>query len=53
MLDGLDFFRIHKSYVVNPNQIQKVSGNTIHLHNGIPLPTGRSYKESFLEPFFR
>lgn len=53
MLEGWDFFRIHKSYVVNIHQIEKVSGNTLYLYNGTQLPIGRAFKESFMEKFLR
>lgn len=51
MLEGWDFFRIHKSYVVNIHQVEKVSGNTLFLYNGIQLPIGRSFKEEFMEKY--
>ncbi|SHO63322.1 LytR/AlgR family response regulator transcription factor [Algoriphagus zhangzhouensis] len=53
MLEGWDFFRVHKSYVVNIHQIEKVSGNTLYLYNGTQLPIGRAFKEEFMERFLK
>jgi DNA-binding LytR/AlgR family response regulator len=53
LLEGWDFFRIHKSYLVNIHQIDKVSGNTIFLHDGTQLPLGRAYKDDFMEKYLR
>lgn len=51
ILDGANFFRIHKSYVVNIRHIEKVSGNTLFLRDGSQLPVGRAYKEEFMGKF--
>ncbi len=53
LLEGWDFFRIHKSYVVNIHQIEKVSGGTLLLRDGSQLPLGRAYKEEFMERFLK
>lgn len=53
MLEGWDFFRVHKSFVVNIRQIEKVSGNTLYLYDGTQLPIGRSFKEDFMENFLK
>ncbi|MEL6636143.1 MAG: LytTR family DNA-binding domain-containing protein [Bacteroidota bacterium] len=42
------FVQIHKSYIVNIGQIEKVAGNQIHLHHGEQLPLGRAFKDDFL-----
>ncbi|RMG55840.1 MAG: DNA-binding response regulator [Bacteroidetes bacterium] len=42
------FFRIHKSYIVQLDQVEKVAGNQLYLHNGTSLPIGRAYKEAFM-----
>lgn len=47
------FYRIHKSYVVNVENIEKIAGNQIQLANGAKLPIGRAYKESFIKQFIR
>jgi len=53
LLEGGDFFRVHKSYVVNIHQIEKVSGSTIFLYDGTQLPLGRAYKEEFMDKFLK
>lgn len=45
------FCQIHKSYIVNTECIQKVSGNKLFLTNEIILPIGRMYKKGFMEKF--
>tara|TARA_R110002051_G_scaffold290773_2_gene354480 strand:- start:12409 stop:13059 length:651 start_codon:yes stop_codon:yes gene_type:complete len=47
-LSQFNFKRAHRSYIVNLNQIKKVSGNQIFV-NGSVLPIGRTYKQNFLE----
>lgn len=45
------FARIHKSYLVNTQEIQKVSGNEVFLASETSLPIGRAYKEEFMKGF--
>lgn len=52
-LEQEDFYRIHKSYVVNIQKIKKVSGNQVHLINDNILPIGRTYREDFMEKFLK
>ena len=40
------FIRIHKSYLVNGNEIIKVKSSTIEITGNISLPIGRVYKEN-------
>ena len=49
-LDDFSFARIHRSYIVNLNQIEKVSGNQVFI-NGKALPIGRTHNQDFLEVF--
>jgi pSer/pThr/pTyr-binding forkhead associated (FHA) protein len=54
MLTGLNFFRIHKSYLINLNYIKKyISGKDgqVTLTNGITLTVSRNYKNDFLQRF--
>lgn len=44
-----NFVRNHKSYLVNVNKIEKVSGNTVYLTNGVSIPVGRAYRGEFKE----
>lgn len=43
------FMRIHKSYIINTNKINKVSGNQVFLENDMIIPIGRAYKNEFTE----
>ena len=45
------FTRIHKSYLVNTREIERVSGNEIYLPDEKRLPIGRAYKEGFMKEF--
>jgi len=53
LLEGWDFFRIHKSYLVNSHRIEKVSGNTLYLRDGTQLPLGRAYKDDFMAKYLK
>ncbi|MFT4735173.1 MAG: DNA-binding LytR/AlgR family response regulator [Algoriphagus sp.] len=45
-----DFFlRIHKSYIINLTQVEKIIGNQIYLSNQEVLPIGRAYKDILLK----
>lgn len=46
-----ELVQVHKSYLVNPTHISKVSGNQIHLSNEDIIPIGRAYKESFVKAY--
>ncbi len=47
-LRPFNFLRVHRSYIVNLDQIEKVSGNQVFIKNKI-LPIGRTYKNSFID----
>lgn len=47
-LDQGQFFRVHKSYLINVAKIEKISGNQVYLKGKIIVPIGRTYKEEFL-----
>lgn len=40
------FVRIHRSYAVQKQYIQKINSNEIILNNNVIIPIGRSYKEN-------
>lgn len=42
----LDFVRIHKSYAVRRQYVNRVSANEIMLNDGTLLPVGRAFKEN-------
>ena len=49
------FFRVHKSHVVNMERIERYratkSGSTVELSDGRTLPVARSRKSAFLKAF--
>lgn len=47
-LDQEQFFRVHKSYLINAAKIEKISGNQVYLKGKTVIPIGRTYKEEFL-----
>ena len=47
ILPTTDFIQVHKSYIVNIDQITKISGGKIIINN-IEIPIGRTFKEKFL-----
>jgi DNA-binding LytR/AlgR family response regulator len=47
LLGDDDFFRIHKSYVINLRKIVKINSSSVYLQNGIELPIGRNFKDIF------
>lgn len=52
-LDNNQFFRIHKSYIINTSKIVKIAGNQVYLPDEIVVPIGRAYKESFASKFLK
>lgn len=47
-LSSSHFMRIHKSYILNLDHLDKVVGNQVILDNAVTLPIGRTYKEDFM-----
>lgn len=45
-LSGHQFIRTHRSYIINLNKIEKISGNQIYIEKDI-IPISRKYKENF------
>jgi len=43
------FMRIHRSYAVQKQYIQRIGNQEVELNNGSSLPVGRSYKESLTD----
>jgi len=43
------FLRIHKSFVINFNELKLIDGNQILLNNDTKLPIGKSYRKQVLE----
>ena len=44
-LDGNLFLQIHNSYIVNMDQIRKISESVVLLKSGITLPISKKYRE--------
>lgn len=44
-----DFLRVHKSYVINFNQLKLIDGNQVLLQNDVKLPIGKSYRKAVLD----
>lgn len=42
-----DFFRIHRSYIINTSQIKEISADTVIMSNGLELPVSTTYKQAF------
>jgi DNA-binding LytR/AlgR family response regulator len=47
------FARVHKSYIVNTEQIVRVSGNRIYLDQETFVPIGRAFREDFIERYLK
>lgn len=52
-LDPQLFYRIHKSYIINTQKIEKVTTTKVFLDNGVAIPIGRAYKDQFFEQFLK
>lgn len=50
-LDDKVFTQIHKSYIINTENIFKVSGNRIYFDPKTFVPIGRAYKEEFVRKY--
>lgn len=48
-LQSHGFLRVHKSYLINSEQITKVSSNYIYLKGNYKIPIGRTYKSKVNE----
>lgn len=42
------FLRVHRSYAVQKQYIQKIGSQEIELNNGVKIPLGRSYKSKIM-----
>jgi DNA-binding LytR/AlgR family response regulator len=52
-LEGHHFFRIHKSFILNTEKIERISGNLVYLVNHNKIPIGRAYKEDFMKSLLK
>lgn len=47
LLDSQDFFRVHRSFVININHVQTIEPNHIFINNKT-IPIGKTYREDLL-----
>lgn len=47
-LEAYPFMQVHRSYIINLNEVVKIAGNQIYLNDEM-IPIGKTYKESFLK----
>jgi DNA-binding LytR/AlgR family response regulator len=45
------FCQVHKSFIVNCNNLDKITNNKVQMKNGTIIPIGRAYKKSFIEKY--
>lgn len=49
-LPGNEFIRVHKSFIVHLQKIEKLTSSYVYIqHQKAPVPIGRAYKEGFLK----
>lgn len=51
-LNPAQFVQIHKSYLINMNKVERISGNRVFLDSE-ELPIGRVFKDAFAEKFLK
>ena len=49
LLSKNDFFKIHKSFIVNKNHFTYIEGNTLYMKNGKSLAISKNYKKGFMD----
>ncbi|MBR6269432.1 MAG: response regulator transcription factor [Bacteroidales bacterium] len=49
LLPGMQFLRIHKSYIINTAFIESATHSSVRMRGGINLTVGESYRASFCE----
>lgn len=52
-LGPLGFIRVHKSYIVNLDKVEKISRNQIKLTSRELIPIGRTYKKNLSDRFIK
>ncbi|WP_332913819.1 LytTR family DNA-binding domain-containing protein [Algoriphagus boritolerans] len=46
-----NLIRIHRSFLVNVEMVEKVMAKEVILENGVTIPIGPNYKDRFLDTF--
>lgn len=49
LLEDRRFMRIHKSFIINIDEIKKISGNTVYMTNDVEITLGLHYKDKFYD----
>ena len=52
-IEGFDFVKIHKSYLVNLMHVSYVEAATVLMKNGASLPLGRKFKAEFTDRYIQ
>lgn len=52
-LDGKGFYRVHRSYLINMNKIQKYNSQTVWLENGHEVPISKNQLNGFKEEYIK
>ena len=47
-LKSSGFLRIHRSFIINPKRIDRVSGNQVYIQEQV-IPIGKVYREEFFK----
>ena len=47
-----EFFKCHRSYIININHIDKYTSKEVFMHNGYCIPISRSYQKAFESAYF-
>ena len=51
-VDSPDFFRCHRSYIINLNFVNQFTKNSVTMTNGVTLPISRNRSLAFKEAYF-
>lgn len=52
-LDPQQFYRVHKSYIINTAKIKKVMASQVFFGKDISVPIGRTYKDDFMNKYVK
>jgi len=52
-LNPVQFYRVHKSFIINTVKIKRVMGNQIYFDKDVSVPIGRTYKEEFMNKYVK
>ncbi len=52
-LDSEQFYRVHKSYIVNIAKVKRIMGNQVYFSKEVSVPIGRTYKDDFMNKYVK